>query len=123
MGSFRYSSPEQAWQERRSLAGKQSGRRELDRFFCECLAFMGCKAAGAKNAGGRLSDAIAAVAFKKFGALSPNVMRHWGIDSPEELGRCFCRFLKACSPRGRGQTASFSESEALKALFRGDFWP
>ncbi|NQT20788.1 MAG: hypothetical protein HQ592_13860 [Planctomycetes bacterium] len=72
---------------------------------------------------GALSDGIAAFAFQKFGALAPNVMCHWGIDSPEELEKSFCQYLVACGSRGAGRPAGFAQSEALQALFRGEFWP
>jgi len=111
------------WQERQSLTRKQENRRELDQFFSECLTFI----SGRQSSGGKaidsISEGVAAFAFQKFGALASNVLRHWGIGSPEELEQGFVQFLKACGSRGTKRTAGFSQSEALKALFRGEYWP
>ncbi len=112
----------QAWQERQSFVKKNSNRQELDRFFDECLTFLRAeRSRGAPP--GALSEGIADFAFEKFGALASNVWRHWGIDSPEELEKSFRQFLRACGSRRVRRTANFAHSEALKALFRGDFWP
>ena len=105
------------------LTRRQNNRRELDQFFSECIYFIGHRNSCRRHAADSLSEGIAAFAFNKFGALASNVLRHWGIDSPEELERCFYEFLKACGSRGTRRTAGFSQSEALKALFRGDYWP
>jgi len=109
-------------QERLSLARKQRSRRDLDQFFAECIQYLEVQSA-AHGKSDSLSEGIAAFAFDKFGALASNVLRHWGINSPDELERCFCEYLRACGSRSTGRTAGFSQSEALKALFRGEYWP
>jgi hypothetical protein len=109
--------------ERRSLATRQASRHELERFFAECLNFINGRQRQRDHAGDPITEGIAAFAFEKFGSLASNVLQHWGIDSPEELERCFYQYLKACGSRGCRRGGGFSESDALKALFRGDFWP
>ncbi|HUS59352.1 MAG TPA: hypothetical protein VM141_11935 [Planctomycetota bacterium] len=110
-------------QERLSLTRKQNNRRELGQFFAECIQFLEVKAACHGQTADPLSEGIAAFAFDRFGALASNVLRHWGINSPDELENCFYEYLRACGSRGTRRTAGFSQSEALKALFRGDYWP
>ena len=112
-----------AFSERQSLTRKQNNRRELDQFFAECIEFLGYSHARTQHSSDPLSEGVAAFAFDKFGALASNVLRHWGINSPEDLERSFCEFLRACGSHGSRRTAGFSQSEALKALFRGDYWP
>ena len=107
---------------RESLSRKQDNRRELEQFFSDCIRYLECRACE-RGASDSLSDTVAAFAFDKFGTLASCVLHHWGIDSPEELEQSFCEFLQACGSRGSRRTAGFSQSEALKALFRGDYWP
>ena len=109
-------------QERLSLTKKQDNRRELGQFFAECIQYLELQSA-TRGKTDSLSEGIAAFAFDKFGALASNVLRHWGINSPDELEHCFYEYLRACGSRGIGRTAGFSQSEALKALFRGEYWP
>ena len=123
MSRSHFSSLEPVRRERLHLAKRKAGRQELDRFFSEFLSFLNNGGRRGEDAGRALSDAIAAFAFDKFGALAPNVQQHWGIDSPDDLGKCFCRFLKACGSHGTRRLVGFAHSEALQALFRGDFWP
>ena len=117
-----HSSSGQARHERHAFSRKQASRQELDKFFAQCLAFVSQRACRERRAA-VMSDGIASFAFRKFGALAPNVMQHWGIDSPEALEQSFYQYLRACGSRGARRTPGFAQSEALKALFRGDFWP
>jgi len=111
-----------AFSHRESLSRKQDSRRELDQFFCDCIRYLE-RSASERSTNDSLSDTVAAFAFHKFGTLASCVLRHWGINSPEELEQSFCEYLRACGSHGSRRTAGFSQSEALKALFRGDYWP
>lgn len=116
------SSFQQTQRDRKAFARKLASRQELDSFFVQCLDFMRSQANRRGQHAGALSDSIAALAFQKFGALAPNVMHHWGIDTPEELEKSFFQYLLACGSRGVKRSAGFAQSEALQALFRGEFW-
>jgi len=118
-----YASPGDLQQQRRSLTCRQNHRRDLETFFADCLGFLRDTRPAGDDAADFVSEGIAAFAFERFGALAANVMQHWGINSPEELEQAFYQYLKACGSRGGGRKAAFSQSEALNALFRGDFWP
>ena len=119
-----YASPGDLQKQRVCLTCRQDHRRELETFFSECLGFLTDRRPAADDAADPVSEGIAAFAFEKFGALAANVMQHWGINSPEELEKAFYEYLKACGSRGgTRRNATFSQSDALNALFRGEFWP
>jgi len=111
------------WSERSSLTRKQTNRRQLEQFFFESVNYLRRRQFSYDDGSNLLSDGIAEFAFKKFGALASNVLRHWGMNSPGELEESFRKFLKACGSIVVGRSSEFSQSEALNALFRGEYWP